>query len=230
MSRSILISPSILSADFARLAEEVARAEQAGADWLHVDVMDGHFVPNLTIGAPVVAALKRVAKVPLDVHLMISNPLKYAADFAAAGADLLTFHIEVCPTPDHARAIIAEFRRLGIKKVGVSLNPEASVDRVLPILGAVDLVLVMSVHAGFGGQKFMPEMLTKTRALRREGFAGYVEMDGGLNAETVPLCAEAGCDVFVSGSALFGAADMKATITRFRESAQKARRETSHAP
>ncbi|MBL8857166.1 MAG: ribulose-phosphate 3-epimerase [Planctomycetes bacterium] len=220
MTRPILISPSILSADFANLESEVQRAESAGADWLHVDVMDGHFVPNLTIGPPVVAALKRVASVPLDVHLMISEPLRYAAAFAAAGAHVLTFHIETCAGEKEARATIAEFRRLGIEKVGVSLNPDIPIERVFPVLDAVDLVLVMSVFAGFGGQKFIPDVLSKTRALRARGFEGYVEMDGGLNAETIPACAQAGADVFVSGSALFGAPDMHATLARFRTSAE----------
>lgn len=230
MTRPILISPSILSADFARLADEVARAERAGADWLHVDVMDGHFVPNLTIGAPVVAALHKVARVPLDVHLMISEPMRYAMDFAAAGAHVLTFHIETCRDEAAARAVVAEFRRLGIPKVGVSLNPDIPIERVFPVLDAVDLVLVMSVFAGFGGQKFLPDVLSKTRALRARGFTGHVEMDGGLNAETIPLCAAAGADVMVSGSALFGVPDMSSTLTRFRAAAEKAQREISHVP
>lgn len=230
MKRPILISPSILSADFAHLYDEVRRAEDAGADWLHVDVMDGHFVPNLTIGPPVVASLARVARVPLDVHLMISEPLRYAAAFAAAGAHVLTFHIETTAGEREARAVVAEFRRLGIKKVGVSLNPDIPIERVLPITDAVDLVLVMSVFAGFGGQKFIPDTLAKTRALRAHGFAGHVEMDGGLNAETIPACAAAGADVLVSGSALFGAPDMHATLTRFRASAEASTVRLTHAP
>jgi ribulose-phosphate 3-epimerase len=192
--------------------------------------MDGHFVPNLTIGPPVVAALNRVAGVPLDVHLMISDPLRYAAAFASAGAHVLTFHIETTTGEREARAVIAEFRRLGIQKVGVSLNPDAAIERVLPITDAVDLVLVMSVFAGFGGQKFIPDVLSKTRALRESGFTGYVEMDGGLNAETIPLCAAAGADVLVSGSALFGAPDMQATTTRFRALAESATARLTHAP
>src|SRR5438552_7514750 len=192
--------------------------------------MDGHFVSNLTIGPQVVASIRKVATVPLDVHLMISDPLKYAKAFAQSGAHVLTFHIEVCKTPDDARAIAAEFRRLGVVQVGVALNPDIAIERVLPILDAVDLVLVMSVFAGFGGQKFMPEVLQKTRTLRERGFEGHVEMDGGLNAETIPACAGAGADVMVSGTALFGAADMPAMLTRFRAGAEKARREMTHAP
>lgn len=230
MTRPILISPSILSADFANLEREVARAEAAGADWLHVDVMDGHFVPNLTIGPPVVECLKRVARVPLDVHLMITDPRRYAAAFAAAGAHVLTFHVETTPSEREARAVIAEFRRLGIQKVGISLNPDVPVERVFPVLDAVDLVLVMSVFAGFGGQKFIPDTLAKTRALRERGFRGHVEMDGGLNAETVPLCAAAGADVLVSGSALFRSPDMHATLARFRASAESSFREMTHVP
>jgi ribulose-phosphate 3-epimerase len=230
MPRPILISPSILSCDFARIGEEVVRAERAGADWLHVDVMDGHFVPNLTIGPPVVESIHRVAKVPLDVHLMITDPWKYAPPFAKAGAHVLTFHIEVCKTADDARALAAEFRRLGIAQVGVALNPDIPIERVFPILDAVDLVLVMSVFAGFGGQKFMPDVLSKVRALRARGFTGHVEMDGGLNAETIPLCAAAGANALVSGSALFGASDMQATLSRFRAAAETAQREMTHAP
>jgi ribulose-phosphate 3-epimerase len=230
MTRPILIAPSILSADFAHLADEVARAEQAGGDWLHVDVMDGHFVPNLTLGPVVVASLKKVARIPLDVHLMITEPARYAPAFAQAGAQNLTFHMETCPTERDARAVIAEFRRVGIKRVGVSINPDCPVERVFPILDAVDLVLVMSVFAGFGGQAFIPDVLTKTRALRARHFAGFVEMDGGINADTAPLCAAAGADVLVAGSALFGAPDMQAMLARMRAGAETASREMTHAP
>jgi len=228
-TRPILISPSLLSCDFARLADEVRRAEDAGADWLHVDFMDGHFVPNLTIGPPVVEKIREVARVPLDVHLMITDPVKYAPDFAKAGAHVLTFHVELCPDPAAARAVAAAFRAAKVPKVGVALNPDTPVERVLPFLDAVDLVLVMSVFPGFGGQKFMPEVLAKTRRLREQGYEGHVEMDGGLNAETIPLCAAAGADALVSGSALFGAKDLKATLQRFRSEALAARRETTHA-
>lgn len=230
VARSILISPSLLSADFGRLGDEVARAEAAGADWLHVDVMDGHFVPNLTIGPVVVEALHRRARVPLDVHLMISEPRRYAKAFARAGAHVLTFHVETCRTDAEAREVIALFRGEGVEKVGVSLNPDCPVERVLPLLDDVDLVLVMSVHAGFGGQRFLPETLAKTRAIRARGWSGFVEMDGGLNADTIPLCAAAGADVLVSGSALFGAPDLGAALSRFRALAEAARVETIHAP
>jgi ribulose-phosphate 3-epimerase len=212
-----LISPSLLSADFARLADETRRVEDAGADWLHVDVMDGHFVPNLTIGPPVVAAIKKVARRPLDVHLMISEPKRYAREFARAGAHVLTFHWEVAPSAREARDVIATFRGEGVPLVGVSLNPDRRVEELAPILGEVDLVLVMSVFPGFGGQKFMPDVLEKVRWLRAEGFERHVEMDGGLGETTIAACAEAGTNAFVAGSAIFGAQDMPGTIARLRE-------------
>jgi ribulose-phosphate 3-epimerase len=216
------IAPSLLSCDFARLADEVARAERAGADWLHVDVMDGHFVPNLTIGPVVVERIRAVASVPLDVHLMITDPLEYARPFADAGSTLLTFHIEVVDGPRGAREVVSAFRDAGVREVGVALNPDTPVERVADVLDEVDLVLVMSVFPGFGGQKFMPEVLPKVAWLRERGYAGHVEMDGGISRDTLPACAQAGTDVFVSGSALFGAADMRAEIAHYRRAAEAA--------
>ncbi len=212
----LIVSPSLLSADFARLADDVRRVEDAGADWLHVDVMDGHFVPNLTIGPPVVKALRAVARRPLDVHLMITEPGQYAPAFAKAGAHGLTFHWEAAGSLAKAREWIALYRDLGISVVGISVSPETPIEPLEPLLSEVDLVLVMSVRPGFGGQRFMPEVLAKTRRLRERGFEGHVQMDGGLDAGTVPACVEAGANVLVAGSAIFGAPDMAAVITGFR--------------
>jgi ribulose-phosphate 3-epimerase len=226
----IRISPSLLSADFARLAEEIARVEAAGADWLHVDVMDGHFVPNMTLGPPVVEAIAKVAKAPLDVHLMITDPLRYAPHYAKAGAHVLTFHAEVCANPAAAREVARAFREHGVAKVGVSINPDTPTERIADYLDAVDLVLVMSVFPGFGGQKFMGEVLPKVRWLRQRGFEGDIEMDGGLNDATLPLCAAAGTNVFVAGSAVFGARDMRATILGFRARAEHELEQLHAAP
>ena len=218
--RRVSIAPSLLSADFDRLGDHLRAAEDAGADLHHVDVMDGHFVPNLTIGPPVVKAIKRATKKPLDCHLMIERPLKYAESFAKAGADSITFHIEAADPPEE---VIAALRSLG-KGVGVALNPDTPVERVVPLLGSVDMVLVMSVFPGFGGQKFIADVLAKTRALREtHRYAGRVEMDGGINADTVAACAAAGADVLVAGTAVYGAPDMGAAIRDLRSRAEAAR-------
>jgi len=219
----LVIAPSLLSSDFANLESEIRRVEAAGADWHHVDVMDGHFVPNLTIGPPVVAALARVATLPLDVHLMISEPVRYAEAFARAGAHVLTFHLEATGDAGAQDAVRA-FRDLGVPQVGVSINPDTPAQRLEPLLDAVDLVLVMSVFPGFGGQAFMPEVLAKTAWLREQGFGGHVEMDGGVDADTLPRCVEAGANALVSGSALFGAPDLAAEVARFRALGEAARR------
>ena len=217
----IHIAPSLLSCDFARIGEEVRGIEADGADWLHVDVMDGHFVPNLTLGPPLVESIHRVAGVPLDVHLMIRDPIGYAPQFRAAGAHVLTFHWEATG-PQRCGEAIARYRDLGISQVGIAINPDTRVEVLAPYLELVDLVLVMSVYPGFGGQAFLPEVLPKTRWLRREGFSGHVEMDGGLNARTLPECVAAGANALVAGSAIFGASDRRATIASFRSAAQGA--------
>lgn len=213
------IAPSLLSCDFGRIAEEVRRVEAAGADWLHVDVMDGHFVPNLTLGPPIVAVIRDAATRPLDVHLMIEEPGRWAQEYADAGAEVITFHTEACASESEIRATIEAFRRAGVARVGVALKPETELDSVLGLLDEIDIVLVMSVFPGFGGQSFREEVLPKVEALRAAGWTGLLEMDGGLDADTIPRCAAAGCDVFVAGSAIFGARDMADVIARFRASA-----------
>jgi ribulose-phosphate 3-epimerase len=217
----IRIAPSLLAADFSRLADEVRSVEQAGADWLHLDVMDGHFVPNLTFGPFVTAAIKKCATAPLDVHLMITDPWRYADAFLDAGADLLTFHIEVEAHGDVA-ALLARIKGRGAK-AGLSLQPDTPVERLLPYVGQADLVLVMSVFAGFGGQKFMPEVLPKVAALRRAGFTGEVSMDGGIGLSTIAAAARSGTNVFVAGTAVFSAEDRAARIAALRQAASAGR-------
>ncbi|GAB1471830.1 ribulose-phosphate 3-epimerase [Chloroflexota bacterium] len=199
-----LLAPSIIASDFAHLADEVSAVEAAGADWLHVDVMDGHFVPDITIGPLFVKSLKRVAKLPLDAHLMISEPEKYIEAFAQAGVNNITVHVETCPD---LPSVIAKIKALGCK-AGVTLNPATSASDIEAALPLVDLVLVMSVVPGFSGQKFMPEMIAKVEEVRARldalGSQAYLEVDGGINAETLPLMQKAGANVFVAGSAVFG--------------------------
>ncbi len=217
----VRIAPSLLAADFAHLADEIASVEAAGCDWLHLDVMDGHFVPNLTFGPPVVAAMAKVAQRPLDVHLMISDPWRYADAFLDAGAQWLTFHVEV----EAAGDVVALLRRIRARgcKAGLSLQPDTAPERLLPYLGECDLVLVMSVFAGFGGQRFMPEVLPKVARLRELGFAGEVSMDGGIAAATIAAASAAGVNVFVAGTAVFGAADRRQRIAELRQLAAAAR-------
>jgi ribulose-phosphate 3-epimerase len=202
---SPLIAPSILSANFARLADDVAVVEKGGADWLHVDVMDGHFVPNLTIGPVVVQSLKKCTKLPLDVHLMITDPLTYAAPFAKAGAWGLTFHVE---SVRNNGVIIDQFEKLGVKPAA-SIKPKTPVSAVLPILKRLHHILVMTVEPGFGGQSFMADMLPKVRELRaaidKNKWTCLIEVDGGINVETGKQCLEAGADVLVAGNSIYGA-------------------------
>jgi ribulose-phosphate 3-epimerase len=214
VSHPIRIAPSLLAADFARLADEVASVEHGGADWLHLDVMDGHFVPNLTFGPVVVEALRRVATKPLDVHLMITDPWKYADAFLDAGAACLTFHVEVDRAGD-AMALLRHIRSRGAK-AGLSLQPDTPVERLWPYVAELDLVLVMSVFAGFGGQKFMPSALERPRALRAMGYVGEISMDGGIGKATIAEAAHAGVNVFVAGTAVFGAPDRGAAIAELR--------------
>ncbi len=215
MAHPLRIAPSLLAADFAHLADEIRSVEAAGADWLHLDVMDGHFVPNLTFGPPVVAAMKRVATLPLDVHLMITDPWSYADAFLDAGADLLTFHVEVEDNGDVVE-LLRHIRSRGAR-AGLSVQPDTPVERLAPFVAELDLVLVMSVFAGFGGQKFMPEVLPKVGRLRELGFGGEVSMDGGIGPSTIARSCAAGTNVFVAGTAVFGASDRAARIAELRD-------------
>jgi ribulose-phosphate 3-epimerase len=205
-TRPITVTPSILSADFRCLEKEVKDAEAAGADRIHCDVMDGHFVPNLTFGPFVIEAVKKCVSIPLDVHLMIANPQKYIANYCDAGADVLTVHAEVCG--DELPTVLAAIRKQGAR-AGACVNPDKSVNLLLPFLRDMDQALVMTVFAGFSGQKFMADMLPKVKAIADEaktfGLALDIQVDGGITEETAKPCAECGANVFVAGSYVFGA-------------------------
>ena len=211
------IAPSILSADFAKLGDEIRSVEEAGADWIHVDVMDGHFVPNITIGPLIVEAASSVTTLPLDVHLMIENPDRYISDFAKAGADLISVQVETCVHLDRTIQMIKEFDL----RAGVVLNPSTPLSSIEWIIEQVDLVTIMSVNPGFGGQDFIPNSLEKVRALRRmiqdHNLSILIEIDGGVNEKTIKDISDVGVDVFVAGSEIFKSPDYKKTITKFRE-------------
>ena len=214
--QSIQIAPSILSADFSRLGEEIGAVDQAGAEVIHIDVMDGHFVPNITIGPLVVAADRKSTGKVLDVHLMIANPDSYIDSFADAGADWITVHVETCP---HLHRTISRIKELG-KKAGVVLNPATSLATIDYILSEVDLVMLMSVNPGFGGQSFIPSSLIKARELKGRidalGLRVGIEMDGGISRNTIGAAAEAGVNIFVAGSAIYGNPDYAAVINELK--------------
>ena len=217
--KKIKISPSILSADFSQLGNEIKRLEEGGADMIHVDVMDGHFVPNLTMGPPIIKALKKCTKLPFDVHLMISPVHKYIQDYASAGADIITIHPEAT---ENLKDSIHCIKNLN-KKVGVSLNPETKIDLITDLLNEVDLVLIMSVNPGFGGQKFMPEVLDKIKELKKikdqKNLKFDIEIDGGINFDNNKLAIKAGANILVSGTTIFkdNSGDIEKNISLLKE-------------
>ncbi len=244
MSRPVVVAPSILAADFARLGEEVRRVDAAGADWIHVDVMDGHFVANLTIGAPVVKALRPVTKRPIDTHLMIADPGRYLRDFLLAGSDVISFHVEavapescrvarprgfalsgtsadVLKTSDAARRVIDAARK-GNARIGVALNPETEIDWVRPLAREVDFVLFMTVWPGFGGQDFMQEVMPRIARFHAEFPDADIEVDGGVTERTAAMAGKAGANLLVAGTSVFRAPDVREAIEAIRRAAVEA--------
>ena len=225
----IKFAPSILSADFARLGEQVREAAAAGADYIHVDVMDGHFVPNITIGSVVVAAIRPITRLPLDVHLMIESPEKYVDDFVRAGADIITVHQETCA---HLHRVVQQIKHVG-KRAGVALNPATPAQTLVEILPFVDLVLVMTVNPGFGGQSFIATMPRKIAIVRKmideRGLNVELEVDGGINAQTAPRIVQAGADVLVAGSAVFGAESIAEGMKKLRGSIKQTRKQVDQS-
>lgn len=217
----IKISPSILSCDYSRMGEEFEKMKECGADWLHIDVMDGHFVPNITLGAPIVKCMRKCSDLVFDVHLMISDPKKYIKDFADAGADVITFHIESDSDVSETINLITECGCIP----ALSVKPGTDIEKVFPYLDRLGMVLVMTVEPGFGGQGFMADMMPKVEKLRAEiqkrNLDVYIQVDGGVSLKTVEQCAKAGANVLVAGSAVFGSDDPKDTISQMRSLAAK---------
>ncbi|MGN0030367.1 MAG: ribulose-phosphate 3-epimerase [Candidatus Gastranaerophilaceae bacterium] len=215
IKNKVIVSPSILSADFANLEKEICKVEQAGADWIHVDVMDGHFVPNITIGIPVVKSLRKVTQLPLDVHLMIENPEKYIKDFANAGADIITFHYEAVDIKN-VKSVIDLIKSFGVK-AGMSIKPKTHPDKALPFLKDLDLLLVMTVEPGFGGQKFMEDCAEKIKFLKPSSPENLIiQVDGGINDKTAKICTEYGANSLVAGNYIYKSEDIKKAIELLR--------------
>ncbi len=210
----IIVSPSILSADFANLERDIKAVENAGADWIHVDVMDGHFVPNITIGVPVVKSIRKITKLPLDVHLMIENPEKYVEPFVKAGADIITFHYEAAG--EKSREILKMIKSFGVK-AGISIKPKTSPDKIFNLLTTADMVLVMTVEPGFGGQSFMPDCAEKIPYIKKNSPQNMIiQVDGGINAETAKVCTRLGANSLVAGSYVYKSDDIKTAIDSLR--------------
>ena len=211
MNKDIKIGSSILAADFSKLTEEIKLIEQAGVDFIHCDVMDGHFVPNITFGPLIIKALRKSTNLTLDVHLMIENPNEYIKVFKEAGSDIITVHIEALKEP---QSVIQQIKKLGLK-AGISINPPTSIDKIEPILGIVDMVLIMTVNPGFGGQKFISSCVPKIRKLRQK-FSGDIEVDGGINNETAMTSIRAGANMIVAGTYLFKSKNVKEAVQKLK--------------
>lgn len=213
---NIIVSPSILSADFANLERDIKLVEKAGADWLHIDVMDGHFVPNITIGVPVTASIKKITNIPLDVHLMIDNPKKYVEPFVKSGADIITFHYEAAGTDEEIFELISYIKSFGVK-CGMSIKPTTPAEICFKFLQELDMVLVMTVEPGFGGQKFMPECAEKIKQIREQNPKIILQVDGGINAETSKICKDYGANSLVAGNFIYKSGNIPQAIAALKQ-------------